>query len=198
MVESAMRHVEILEKHNFKDIVISIKASSTIDTIECNRMAAKRCEYPLHLGVTEAGTLFGGTIKSAVALGKLLYDGIGDTIRVSLSADIEHEIKAAWTILKALGLRKKGLELVSCPSCGRTETDVYGLAEKVEQALEGIDRDIRVAVMGCREAAEADFGIIGGKGRVMLTRKGEIIGRFDEKEIFELLLKEISALESNK
>jgi (E)-4-hydroxy-3-methylbut-2-enyl-diphosphate synthase len=203
MVESAMRHVEILEKHNFSDIVISIKASSTIYTIECNRMVAERCEYPLHLGVTEAGTLFGGTVKSAIALGKLLYDGIGDTIRVSLSADIEHEIKAAWTILKALGLRKKGLELVSCPSCGRTETDVYGLAERVEKALEGIDRDIRIAVMGCLvngpgEAAEADIGIIGGKGRVMLTRKGEIIGRFDEDEIFDLLLKEISSLESNK
>lgn len=203
MVESAMRHAEILEKYDFKDIVISIKASSTIDTIESNRMVAERCDYPLHLGVTEAGTLFGGAIKSAIALGKLLYDGIGDTIRVSLSADIEHEIKAAWAILKALGLRRKGLELVSCPSCGRTETDVYGLAEKVEKALEGIDRDVKIAVMGCLvngpgEAAEADIGIIGGKGRVMLTRKGEIVGRFDESEILDLLLKEISSLEPNK
>jgi len=200
MVESAMRHVEILEKHNFEDIVISIKASTIIDTIECNRAIAARCRYPLHLGVTEAGTLFTGTIKSAIALGKLLYDGIGDTVRVSLSADIEHEVKAAWTILKALGLRKKGLELISCPSCGRTETDVYGLAEKVEKALEGIDKDIRIAVMGCLvngpgEAAEADIGVIGGKGRVMLTRKGEIVGRYDESEIFELLLKEINSLE---
>ncbi|UCE65783.1 MAG: flavodoxin-dependent (E)-4-hydroxy-3-methylbut-2-enyl-diphosphate synthase [Candidatus Zixiibacteriota bacterium] len=201
MVESAMRHVEILEKHNFKDIVISIKASSTIDTIECYRMVAERCNYPLHLGVTEAGTLFTGTIKSAVALGKLLYDGIGDTIRVSLSADIEHEIKAAWAILKALGFRRKGLELVSCPSCGRTETDVYGLAEKVEKALEGIDKDIKVAVMGCLvngpgEAAEADIGIIGGKGRVMLTRRGEILGRYNESEILKLLIDEISSFES--
>jgi len=199
MVESAMRHVEILEKHNFEDIVISIKASSTIETIECNRAIAERCRYPLHLGVTEAGTLFTGTIKSAIALGKLLYDGIGDTVRVSLSADIEHEVKAAWTILKALGLRKKGLELISCPSCGRTETDVYGLAEKVEKALEGIDKDIKIAVMGCLvngpgEAAEADIGVIGGKGRVMLTRKGEIVGRYDESEILELLLKEINSL----
>jgi len=200
MVESAMRHVEILEKHNFEDIVISIKASSTIETIECNRAIAERCHYPLHLGVTEAGTLFTGTIKSAIALGNLLYDGIGDTVRVSLSADIEHEVKAAWIILKALGLRKKGLELISCPSCGRTETDVYGLAEKVEKALEGIDKDIKIAVMGCLvngpgEAAEADIGIIGGKGQVMLTRKGEIVGRYDESEIFELLLREINSLE---
>ena len=200
MVESAMRHVEILEKHNFEDIVISIKASSTIDTIECNRAVAERCRYPLHLGVTEAGTLFSGNIKSAIAMGNLLYDGIGDTVRVSLSADIEHEVKAAWTILKALGLRKKGVELISCPSCGRTETDVYGLAEKVEKALEGIDKDIRIAVMGCLvngpgEAAEADIGVIGGKGRVMLTRRGEIVGRYDESEIFELLLKEINSLE---
>ncbi len=201
MVESAMRHVEILEKHNFKDIVISIKATSAIETIECYEMVAKQCDYPLHLGVTEAGTAFNGAIKSAIAMGKLLYDGIGDTIRVSLTADIEHEIKAAWAILKALGLRRKGLELVSCPSCGRTETDVYGLAEKVEKALEGIDKDIKVAVMGCLvngpgEAAEADIGVIGGKGRVMLTRRGEIVGRYDEAEILKLLIDEINSFES--
>lgn len=203
MVESALRHVEILEKHNFHDIVISIKATSAIETIECYEMVAKRCDYPLHLGVTEAGTAFGGSIKSAIAMGKLLYDGIGDTIRVSLSADIEHEIKAAWAILKALGLRRKGLELVSCPSCGRTETDVYGLAEKVEEALEGIDKDIKVAVMGCLvngpgEAAEADIAVIGGKGRVMLTRRGEILGRYNESEIFKLLIDEINSFDSGK
>ncbi|UCC80025.1 MAG: flavodoxin-dependent (E)-4-hydroxy-3-methylbut-2-enyl-diphosphate synthase [Candidatus Zixiibacteriota bacterium] len=201
MVESALRHVEILEKHDFKDIVISIKATSVIETIECYEMVAKRCDYPLHLGVTEAGTAFNGAIKSAMAMGKLLYDGIGDTIRVSLTADIEHEIKAAWAILKALGLRRKGLELVSCPSCGRTDTDVYGLAEKVEKALEGIDKDIKVAVMGCLvngpgEAAEADIGVIGGKGRVMLTRRGEIVGRYDESEILKLLIDEINSFDS--
>jgi (E)-4-hydroxy-3-methylbut-2-enyl-diphosphate synthase len=200
MVESAMRHVELLEKHNFRDIVISIKASSPLDTIECYEMVAGKCDYPLHLGVTEAGTAFIGAIKTAVALGHLLYKGIGDTLRVSLSADIEQEVKAAWTILKALGLRRRGLELVSCPSCGRTETNVYELAEKVEKALEGTSKDIKVAVMGCvvngpGEAADADIGIIGGKGRVTLTRKGQIIGRYDEAEIFEALMREIAATE---
>ena len=166
-------------------------------------MVADQCDYPLHLGVTEAGTVFNGAIKSAIAIGKLLYDGIGDTIRVSLSADIEHEIKAAWAILKVLGLRKKGVELISCPSCGRTETDVYGLAEKVEKAIEGIDKNIKIAVMGCvvngpGEAAEADIGIIGGKGRVMLTRRGEILGRYDESEILKLLIDEINSIESTR
>jgi (E)-4-hydroxy-3-methylbut-2-enyl-diphosphate synthase len=198
MVESAMRHVELLEKHNFKDIVISIKASSPLETIECYQMVAERCDYPLHLGVTEAGTAFTGAIKTSVALGHLLYNGIGDTLRVSLSADIEQEVKAAWIILKALGLRRRGLELISCPSCGRTETDVYKLAEKVEKALEGTNKDIKVAVMGCLvngpgEAADADIGVIGGKGRIMLTRGGHLIGRYDEAEIFEVLMKEINS-----
>jgi len=203
MVESAMRHVEILEKYDFRDIVISVKAASAIETIECYEMAAKQCDYPLHLGVTEAGTAFGGAIKSAIAMGKLLYDGIGDTLRVSLTADIEHEIKAAWAILKALGLRRKGLELISCPSCGRTETDVYGLAEKVEKALEGIDKDIIIAVTGCMvngpgEAAEADIGVIGGKGRIMLTRGSEVIGRYTESEIFKVLMDQIESFSREK
>jgi (E)-4-hydroxy-3-methylbut-2-enyl-diphosphate synthase len=203
MVESAMRHVELLERHNFRDIVISIKASSPLETIECYEMVAVRCDYPLHLGVTEAGTAFNGAIKTAVALGHLLHEGIGDTLRVSLSADIEQEVKAAWTILKALGIRRRGLELISCPSCGRTETNVYELAEKVEKALEGTNKNIKVAVMGCvvngpGEAADADIGVIGGKGRVMLTRKGHIIGRYDESEIFEALMREIAATEPAK
>ena len=202
MVESAMRHVKILEKYNFENIVISIKATSVNETIECNEIIAQRCHYPIHLGVTDAGTLFTGTIKSTAALGKLLYDGIGDTIRVSLSADIEHEIKAAWDILKALGLRKRGLELVSCPSCGRTETEVYELAEKIEKALEGIDKDIKVAVMGCvvngpGEAAEADIAVIGGKGKVMLTRRGEVVGKYDESEILQRLIEEIKSFNPN-
>ncbi len=202
MAESAMRHVEILERHNFKDIVISIKASSAIETIECYEMIAKSCDYPLHLGVTEAGTTFNGSIKSAIAIGKLLLDGIGDTLRVSLSADIELEVKAAWAILKAIGLRRKGLELVSCPSCGRTETDVYSLAEKVEKSLEGIDKDIKIAVMGCivngpGEAAGADIGIIGGKGRITLTRRGKVMGKYDESEILNVLLNEIKAFNGN-
>jgi (E)-4-hydroxy-3-methylbut-2-enyl-diphosphate synthase len=198
MVESAMRHVALLERHDFKDIVISIKASSPLETIECYEMVAERCDYPLHLGVTEAGPAFSGAIKTSVALGHLLCEGIGDTIRVSLSADIEEEIKAAWVILKALGLRKRGLELISCPSCARTETDVFQLAEKVEKALAKTTKDIKVAVMGCLvngpgEAAEADLAIIGGKGKVTLTRKGRVIGHFDESEILEVLLREIES-----
>jgi (E)-4-hydroxy-3-methylbut-2-enyl-diphosphate synthase len=201
MVESAMRHVELLEKHSFHDIVISIKASSPVETIECYQMVADRCDYPLHLGVTEAGTEFVGSIRTAVALGHLLQEGIGDTLRVSLSADIEKEIKAAWAILQALGLRRRGLELISCPSCGRTETDVYELAARVEKALETTAKDIKVAVMGCvvngpGEAADADIGVIGGKGRLMLTRHGEVIGRYDESEIFDALMKEIEAIDA--
>jgi (E)-4-hydroxy-3-methylbut-2-enyl-diphosphate synthase len=201
MVESALRHVEILEKHSFRDTVISIKASSPAETIDCYKMVAARCDYPLHLGVTEAGTEFVGAIKTAVALGHLLYDGIGDTLRVSLSADIEKEIKAAWTILQSLGLRRRGLELVSCPSCGRTETDVYELAAKVEKALEKSNKDIKVAVMGCvvngpGEARDADIGVIGGKGRLMLTRRGEVLGRYEETEIFDALMKEIEAFDA--
>jgi (E)-4-hydroxy-3-methylbut-2-enyl-diphosphate synthase len=196
MVESAMRHVEILERHKFSDIVISIKASSALETIECYQLVASKCDYPLHLGVTEAGTAFSGAIKSSVALGHLLLEGIGDTIRVSLSADIEQEIKAAWDILKSLGLRKRGLELISCPSCARTETDIYQLAAKVEKALESINKDIKVAVMGCMvngpgEASGADLAIIGGKGQLTLVRKGQTIGRYNESEILEALMREI-------
>jgi (E)-4-hydroxy-3-methylbut-2-enyl-diphosphate synthase len=202
MVESAMRHVELLEKHDFRDIVISIKASSPLETIQCYRMVAERCDYPLHLGVTEAGTEFVGAIRTAVALGHLLHEGIGDTLRVSLSADIEKEVKAGWAILQSLGIRRRGLELVSCPSCGRTETDVYDLAGKVEKALENISTDIKVAVMGCLvngpgEAAEADIGVIGGKGRIMLTRRGEVLGRYEESEIFDALMKEIESFDVN-
>jgi (E)-4-hydroxy-3-methylbut-2-enyl-diphosphate synthase len=196
MVESAMRHVALLEKYEFHDIVISIKASSPLETIECYRLIAGQCDYPLHLGVTEAGTAFVGAIKTSVALGHLLYEGIGDTLRVSLSADIEQEVKAAWTILQSLGLRRHGLELVSCPSCGRTETNIYELADKIEKALSGVKKNIKVAVMGCLvngpgEAADADLAVIGGMGRVTLTRKGEIIGHFDESEVFAALLHEI-------
>ena len=203
MVESVMRHVEILEKLHFPNIVISIKASSPLETIECYEMVASRCDYPLHLGVTEAGTAFGGSIKSAVALGHLLHEGIGDTLRVSLSADIEEEIKAAWAILASLGLRRRGLEMISCPSCGRSDTDVYNLAEKVEKALSGTTKPLKIAVMGCMvngpgEAAEADLGVIGGKGQVMLTRKGNLIGRFSENEIIDVILREVAKIEPSK
>jgi (E)-4-hydroxy-3-methylbut-2-enyl-diphosphate synthase len=149
MVESAMRHVGILERHDFTDIVISLKASTAQATIEAYRLIARKCDYPLHLGVTEAGPAFSGAIKSSVAMGILLAEGIGDTLRVSLTADVEDEIRAGWEILKALGIRRRGPELVSCPTCGRTEIDLVGLVAKVEKALIGVDKPIKVAVMGC-------------------------------------------------
>jgi (E)-4-hydroxy-3-methylbut-2-enyl-diphosphate synthase len=197
MVESALRHVAILEKHDFHDIVISLKASTAWDTIEAYRLIASRCNYPLHLGVTEAGPAFRGSIKSAVALGVLLSEGIGDTLRVSLTADVTEEIKAAWEILRALELRRRGPDLVSCPTCGRTEIDLVPLVAKVEKALEGIAAPIKVAVMGCvvngpGEAADADIGVIGGKGHYLITRKGEKICKVPETEIEAALLKEIS------
>ncbi len=197
LVESALRHVAILEKHNFQDIVISLKASSAWETIESYRLIADKCDYPLHLGVTEAGPVFRGSIKSAVALGILLYQGIGDTIRVSLTADVEQEVKAAWEILKALDLRRRGPDLVSCPTCGRNEIDLISLVAHVEKALEQVDKPIRVAVMGCvvngpGEAAEADIGVIGGKNQILLTRKGKTIKKLKESEIAEALIEEIN------
>jgi (E)-4-hydroxy-3-methylbut-2-enyl-diphosphate synthase len=199
LVESALRHVTILERYDFYDIVISLKASSAQDTIEAYKLIAERCDYPLHLGVTEAGPAFAGSIKSAVALGVLLYSGIGDTLRVSLSADVEEEIKAGWQILKSLGLRRKGIELISCPTCGRTEIDLIGLVDKVAKAIEHIDKPIKVAVMGCvvngpGEAAEADIALIGGKGFYLLTKKGHTIKKLPESEVLAALLEEIGKI----
>jgi len=196
MVESAMRHIDILERNDYHDIVISLKASSVWDTIEAYRLIAKKCDYPLHLGVTEAGPAFRGSIKSAVAIGILLYEGIGDTLRVSLTADVEEEIKAAWEILKSLGLRHRGPDLISCPTCGRAQIDLIPLVAKVEKALEGINKPIKVAVMGCvvngpGEAAEADIGVIGGKGHYLITRKGKKIRKVPEAEIEAALIEEI-------
>lgn len=196
LVESALRHIAILEKYDFCDIVISLKASTAWETIEAYRLIADRCDYPLHLGVTEAGPAFKGSIKSAVALGILLYQGIGDTIRISLTADVTEEIKAAWEILKALGLRRKGPELVSCPTCGRTEIDLITLVVKVEKALEQVDKPIKVAVMGCvvngpGEAKDADIGVIGGKGYLLLTKKGKTIKKLKESEVADILIEEI-------
>lgn len=196
LVESALRHVAILEKCDFHDIVISLKASTAWETIKAYRLIADRCNYPLHLGVTEAGPAFRGSIKSAVALGVLLYQGIGDTIRVSLTADVTEEIKAAWEILRALDLRLKGPELVSCPTCGRTEIDLIPLVAKVEKALEQVDKPIKVAVMGCvvngpGEAKDADIGVIGGKRYLLLTKKGKTIKKLKESEVAEALIAEI-------
>lgn len=178
MVESALKHVKMLEERYFFDIKISLKSSSVIDTIAAYRLMAVRCDYPLHIGVTEAGTLLKGAVKSAVGLGVLLHEGIGDTMRVSLTHDPVREVEVAYEILRALGLRSRGPELISCPTCGRTEIDLITLAEAVQERISGIPDNFSVAVMGCvvngpGEAREADIGIAGGRGKGILFRKGE-------------------------
>ena len=180
MVESALSHVRILEEHDFHDTKISIKSSSVLDTIKCYRLLSERCDYPLHLGVTEAGGLLKGAIKTSIGLGILLSEGIGDTLRVSLTADPVEEMTVAWEILRALGLRRRGPEIVSCPTCGRTEIDLIGLAQQVEARLQGETADIKVAVMGCvvngpGEAREADLGLAGGRDKGIIFRKGKVI-----------------------
>lgn len=199
MVESAMRHIRILEKHNFKDILISLKASDIERTVEAYRLLAKKVKYPLHIGVTEAGTVFRGTVMSSIGLGILLYEGIGATLRVSLTADPMDEMKVAWEILKSLKLRKKGVTVTSCPTCGRTQIDLINLAKKVEEAVKDIDKDIHVAVMGCvvngpGEAREADIGVAGGKGMGAIFLKGKILKSVKEEEILPVLLEEIEKL----
>ena len=195
-VESAMRHVRILERMNFKDILISIKFSEVIPMIEGYRLLAKKVDYPLHLGVTHAGMPYMGTLKNAIGIGTLLLDGIGSTLRVSLTGDLKEEIKAGFSILRAIGQRNDCPEIISCPTCGRTEIDLLGLAEKVEKALEKIKKPIKVAVMGCSvngpgEAREADIGVAGGNKAGVIFRKGKVIRSVKETEILPALLKEI-------
>ena len=192
MVESAMYHVALLEKYGFKDIVISLKSSNVKMMVEAYRKISKMTEYPLHLGVTEAGTAFQGTVKSAIGIGSLLIDGIGATLRVSLTEDPVEEIKVAKEILKVLGLRESGVEIVSCPTCGRTEIDLINLAKKVEAEFAEMNYKIKIAVMGCvvngpGEAREADYGVAGGKGIGVLFKKGEIIKTVREEEILNEL-----------
>ena len=180
MVESALGHVRILEEHGFYDTKISIKSSSVLNTIECYRLLSQRCDYPLHLGVTEAGGVLRGAIKSSVGMGVLLSEGIGDTLRVSLTAAPEEEMTVAWELLRALGLRQRGPEIISCPTCGRTEIDLIGLAQEVERRLRTENAPIKVAVMGCvvngpGEAREADLGLAGGRDKGIIFRKGEVI-----------------------
>jgi (E)-4-hydroxy-3-methylbut-2-enyl-diphosphate synthase len=197
LVESAMNEVRILEDEDFTDIKISVKHSNAAEMIRAYRMLAEKCDYPLHLGVTEAGPLPTGAVKSAVGIGALLAEGIGDTIRVSLTDDPVEEVKVGIGILQALGLRKRGLDLVACPSCGRAEVDVLGLTKQVNEALEreGIKAPIRVAVMGCvvngpGEAREADLGIAAGKGFGHLIVKGEVKGKIPEDRFVEALVEE--------
>lgn len=198
LVESAMGHVKLLEACDFNDIVISIKSSDVHTMIDAYRLAAETCDYPLHLGVTEAGTAHMGMLKSAIGLGSLLHDGIGETIRVSLTDKPEKEIEAATDILKCLGLRG-GPQIVSCPTCGRTRIDLVGAALKVEEALKSVDKDIKVAVMGCvvngpGEAREADIGIAGGDGCAVIFKKGEVLRKVREEDILEELMAEIKKL----
>lgn len=199
MVESAKKHIEILNKFDFDDIVISLKASSVQMTIDSYRLMSDRFCYPLHLGVTEAGTFLGGTVKSAIGIGALLNDGIGDTIRVSLTDDPKEEIKVAKEILKALDLRKEGARLVSCPTCARTKVDLISLAKRVDEYLAGVNEPITVAVMGCvvngpGEAKEADIGIAGGNGEGLIFKKGEIIKKVKEEDLFSELKNEIEKM----
>lgn len=199
IVESAFGHIRILEDMNFTDLKVSLKASDVLTTVAAYRLFAAKADYPLHIGISEAGTLFSGTIKSSVGLGILLADGIGDTMRVSLTADPVEEVRAAYEILKALKVRQRGVNIISCPTCGRTEINIIGLAQEVEKRLSHITEPITVAVMGCvvngpGEAREADVGIAGGKGVGLLFKHGEIIKKFDEKELADVLVKEVEKL----
>ena len=199
MVESALGHAQILEEFCFEDIAFSLKASSVPMTIEAYRLMSQKSDFPMHIGVTEAGTLFAGTIKSVAGMGCLLAEGIGDTLRVSLTGDPVEEVKVGIELLKALGMRKKGVEFISCPTCGRCRIDLIKVANEVEQRLAGCDKNIRVAVMGCAvngpgEAREADIGIAGGDGEALLFKKGEIIRKIPQDRIVEELLAEIEML----
>ncbi|NFD28901.1 flavodoxin-dependent (E)-4-hydroxy-3-methylbut-2-enyl-diphosphate synthase [Clostridium botulinum] len=199
LVESALQHVNILEKCNFNDIVISIKSSNVMQMIESYRLISEKVNYPLHLGVTEAGTIFRGTIKSSVGIGTLLAEGIGDTIRVSITGDPLEEIKIGKEILRSLGYVNEGIEFVSCPTCGRTNIDLISIAEEVEKRLLNCNKNIKVAVMGCvvngpGEAREADIGIAGGKGEGLIFKKGEVIKKVKEKNIIDELIKEIEKM----
>ena len=196
LVESAFKEISVLESLDFHDIVISIKSSDVMTCIKAYELFSKQSDYPLHIGVTESGTVFSGSIKSSVGLGILLHENIGDTLRVSLTDDPVLEIRAAKLLLKALGLRKGGIEVVSCPTCGRTKIDLIPLAKKVEDMVAGYDLDIKVAVMGCvvngpGEGREADLGICGGDGVGVLFKKGQILRKVPEDQIFAELKKEL-------
>lgn len=198
LCESALYHVSLLEKFDFTDVVVSMKASSVDRTVQAYELAAEQCEYPLHLGITHAGTERMGLIKSAIGIGGLLQRGIGDTLRVSLTADLKEEVRAGVDILRALDLRP-GVKVISCPTCGRTRIDLIPLTKQVEEALATCEKNITVAIMGCAvngpgEAREADVGVAGGRGEGLIFRKGEILRKVPEDKIVEELLKEIELL----
>ena len=196
LVESAMDKVHMIEEMGYDNLVVSIKSSDVMMCVKAHELIADRCQYPLHVGITESGTLLAGNIKSSIGLGLILNQGIGDTIRVSLTGDPVEEIKSAKLILKTLGLRKGGIEVVSCPTCGRTKIDLIGLANQVEQMAADIPLDIKVAVMGCvvngpGEAKEADIGIAGGIGEGLLIKKGQVVKKVKEDQLLETLRQEL-------
>lgn len=196
IVESALDKVRMIEEYDYDNLVISIKSSDCMMCVKAHELLAGKTPYPLHVGITESGTVQSGNIKSAIGLGIILHQGIGDTIRVSLTGDPVEEIKSAKLILRTLGLRKGGIEVVSCPTCGRTQIDLIGLATQVEQLVENYDYDIKVAVMGCAvngpgEAKEADLGIAGGRSEGLLIRRGEIIRKIPEEKLLEALKEEL-------
>lgn len=200
MVESAAEHVQILEELGFEDIIISLKASDVLRTVRAYQLAADRFSYPLHLGVTEAGGPGAGTVKSAVGIGSLLLQGIGDTIRVSLTGDPVEEVRVGWQILKSLNLRERGPELISCPTCGRCEIDLVEIARKVEERIQKIQSPLKIAVMGCvvngpGEAREADLGLAGGRGLGLIFKHGEVIKKVPAERLLEEFMKELNELE---
>lgn len=199
LVESALRNVGLLEELDFHQIKISLKSSNVLTTIEAYRRLSQVCDYPLHLGVTEAGGLIAGTVKSSVALGILLYEGIGDTLRISLTRDPAEEIRVAYELLRSLNLRSRGPELISCPTCGRCQVNLFGLAEKVEAHIQKMKTPLKIAVMGCvvngpGEAREADIGVAGGNGVGIIFKKGKIFKKVPEPQLLEVFLAEIDAM----
>ncbi len=199
LVESAVRHIGILEGMDFTDMKVSLKASDVLKTVDAYRLFSRKYRYPLHIGISEAGPPSTGTIKSSVGLGILLAEGIGDTIRVSLTAEPEEEVRVAYAILGSLGLRKRGVDIISCPTCGRCKIDLRKLVKKVENRVKNLDKPMTIAVMGCvvngpGEAREADYGIAGGKGRGILFRKGEIMKKVKEDELLDALFEEIEGV----
>ena len=199
MVESALRHIRLFEELDFREIKVSLKSSNVLHMISAYKLLSEKVEYPLHLGVTEAGTLISGTVKNSIGIGLLLFQGIGDTVRVSLSRDPVEEVKVAYEILRAMDLRHRGPEIISCPTCGRCEIDLFDIVEKVEAGLAGIVTSPKVAVMGCvvngpGEAKEADIGIAGGRGKGILFKKGKLVKKIPEKDLADVLIREVKNL----
>ncbi|MBN1847188.1 MAG: flavodoxin-dependent (E)-4-hydroxy-3-methylbut-2-enyl-diphosphate synthase [Deltaproteobacteria bacterium] len=203
MVESAMEHITLFEDMDYENIKISLKSSNVLNTIEAYERLSEKTDYPFHLGVTEAGTLISGTVKNAIGIGMLLYKGIGDTIRVSLSRDPVEEVKVGYEILRAVDLRHRGPEIISCPTCGRCEIDLFSIVEKVEQEIQWITSSPKIAIMGCvvngpGEAREADIGVAGGRGQGVLFKKGKVIKKIPETELADVLIKEIRKMVERK